>query len=71
MAFRTVFIDNDVAEKHLDVFRNGSNGVSFFIRNEENSVLEFISFDYETTKEIKRHLRNILKSIKEDGKKIS
>jgi hypothetical protein len=71
MSVRTVFIDNDSPEKHLDIFENIQNGVSFFIRNESDFGIEFVAFDFETAKEIHRHLGIILKRIKEDGKKIS
>jgi hypothetical protein len=67
MSVRTVFIDNDTPEKHLDIFQNIQNGVSFFIRNESDFVIEYVAFDFETAKEIHRHLGAILKSMKKDG----
>jgi hypothetical protein len=53
-------------EKYLDVFHNANNGVSFFIRNEDGSTIEFVCVDLISCAFIHNELGQILK-INENG----
>jgi len=53
-------------EKYLDVFHNAANGVSFFIKNKDGSVIEFVCLDLISCAFIYNELGQILK-INENG----